>query len=129
MARHATPSMRGFTLIEVLIALAILAIALAASVRAASVATDGALDVRERMLATWIAQDHLAALVAFGNYPNVGSRTGEVEQANLRFRWEELTSSTPNSEFRRVEVRVSAERKPDYVIGKVVGFVRNARAN
>jgi general secretion pathway protein I len=121
--------MRGFTLIEVLIALAILAIALAASVRAASVATDGALDVRERMLATWIAQDHLAALVAFGNYPNVGSRTGEVEQANLRFRWEELTSSTPNSEFRRVEVRVSAERKPDYVIGKVVGFVRNARAN
>lgn len=121
-ARH----VRGFTLIEVLVALAIFAVALAASVRAASISTDGALEVRERMLATWVAQNHLAELAAVSAFPEVGGRNGEAEQGGIRFRWDETVSGTPNRSFRRVEVRVSATRKPDYIVARLVGHVRRA---
>ena len=80
-------SQLGFTLIEVLVALTIFAVALAALVRAASISTDGAIDIRERLMATWVAQNHLAELVALGAFPEVGSRTGEATQANVQFRW------------------------------------------
>lgn len=112
---------RGFTLIEVLVALAIFAVALAALVRATSISTDGAIDVRERMLATWVAQNHLAELAAIGAFPEPGTRTGEAEQAAVRFRWEELVSGTPDPAFRRIEVRVSTEQRPTYVVARLVG--------
>ena len=52
----------GFTLIEILVAVAILAVALAATTRAASLATDGTLETRQRLLATWAAQNRVAEL-------------------------------------------------------------------
>lgn len=117
----------GFTLIEVLVALAIFAVALAASVRAASISTDGALEVRERLLATWVAQNHLAELAAVGAFPEVGGRSGEAEQGGIRFKWEEVVSGTPNQSFRRVEVKVSSIRKPDYIVSRLVGHVRRTQ--
>lgn len=121
-ASHQT-SQRAFTLIEVLVALTIFAVALAALVRAASISTDGAIDIRERMLATWVAQNHLAELVAVGAFPEAGNRTGEAEQANIRFRWEELVSATPDRAFRRVEMRISTERRPNYIVARLIGHV------
>ncbi len=123
--RHAAhkPGQIGFTLIEVLVALTIFAVALAALVRAASMSTDGAVDIRERLLATWVAQNHLAELAAVGAFPELGSRTGEAEQANVRFRWEELVSGTPDRAFRRVEMRVSTEQRPGYVVARLIGHV------
>lgn len=108
-------------------ALAIFAVALAASVRASSISTDGALEVRERMLATWVAQNHLAELAALGAFPEVGARGGEAEQGGIRFKWEETISGTPNQNFRRVEVRVSATRKPDYIVARLIGHVRRSQ--
>jgi general secretion pathway protein I len=59
----------GFTLIEILVAVAILAVALAATTRAASIATDGAMETRERLLATWAAENRLAELRARKVFP------------------------------------------------------------
>lgn len=104
-------------------ALTIFAVALAALVRAASISTDGAIDVRERMLATWVAQNHLAELAALGAFPEPGSRSGEAIQANVQFRWDELVSGTPDRSFRRVEMRISTERRPGYVVARLIGHV------
>ncbi len=125
--RNGRTRFSGFTLIEVLVALAIFAVALAASVRAASISTDGALEVRERMLATWVAQNHLAELSAVGAFPEVGGRGGEAEQGGIRFKWEETVSGTPNQSFRRVEIRVSTSRKPDYIVARLVGHARRTQ--
>lgn len=125
--RRSKLAARGFTLIEVLVALAIFAVALAASVRASSISTDGALEVRERMLATWVAQNHLAELAALGAFPEVGGRGGEAEQGGIRFKWEETISGTPNQNLRRVEVRVSTTRKPDYIVARLIGHVRRSQ--
>ena len=97
---------RGFTLVEVLVALTILAIALAAAARAANVATDSAQDTRMRTLATWIAQNRVAELTATKSFPAAGTVNGRSSMAAMEFEWRQVTSETPNAAFRKVEIKV-----------------------
>ncbi len=105
VARLSTP-ISGFTLIEVLIALAILAIALTAAVRAASVATDSANETKLRTLATWIAQNRIALVSTSAVFPPVGESNGRETMANIEFAWKQKISNTPNTAFRKIEVQV-----------------------
>jgi general secretion pathway protein I len=112
----------GFTLIEVLVALAILAVALAAVLRSASMAADGTLELKERLLATWIAQNRLAEYSARTLWPDVGTRAGNAEQGGVSFAWRETVTATPNPLFRRVEVQVYGPRTPERTTATLVGF-------
>ena len=97
----------GFTLIEVLVALAILAFALAAAMRAAATATIGAEEARLRSYAAWVAQNRLAEVSARRLFPAPGRETGSGEMASVGFEWQQTTAETPNAAFRRVEVAVN----------------------
>jgi general secretion pathway protein I len=113
---------RGFTLMEVLVALAILTVALAAVVRSASVAADGTLELKERLLATWIAQNRIAEYSARPLWPDVGTRAGNAEQGGLVFAWRETVTPTPNPLFRRIEVQVYGPHTPERASATQVGF-------
>lgn len=118
---------RGFTLLESLVALAILAIALAAALRASSASTTHAEEMRTRLLADWVAQNRLTLHVANADFPNVGMQDGEEMQAGVRLLWHEEVSSTPNPVFRRMEITVSSPDDPKYVLRKLVGFLTRYR--
>ena len=100
----------GFTLVEVLVALAILAIALSAAVRAASIATDSAYDTKLRTLATWIAQNRISELTArvavSKVLPGAGENEGKSSQGGIELSWTQNIAETPNPAFRKVEVKV-----------------------
>jgi general secretion pathway protein I len=101
---------RGFTLLEVLVALAILALALMAALRAGSVAAQNEGEIRARQLADWVALDRLEEYRARRVWLPVGSNTAEAVQGGMRFRLEEKISGTPNAQFRRIDIHVfSAE--------------------
>jgi general secretion pathway protein I len=97
----------GFTLLETLVALAILAIALAAVLRATGAATNHAEDMRIRVLADWVAQNHLALHAARGDWISVGIQNGEETQGGIRLLWQEEIITTPNPAFRRIEISIS----------------------
>ncbi|MFA9438271.1 type II secretion system minor pseudopilin GspI [Uliginosibacterium sp. sgz301328] len=97
---------RGFTLLETLVALAILAVALTAAYRAIGVAAGQAGDVQDRLLAEWIAQDRLAEHRALDDFPEVGAKEGQVTQGGRLFRYREETTAMNNGLFRRMDVRV-----------------------
>lgn len=99
-------SQSAFTLIEVLVALSILAIALAATMRVTAMSTTSAEEVQLRTYATWVAQNHLAELSAQRAFPDPGSQSGETQMAGITFQWQQQSSETPNREFRKVDVRV-----------------------
>lgn len=97
---------RGFTLLEVLVALVIIGVALAASMRGALSVTNATDDLRHTLLATMIAENRLAELrLARGNL-DIGQTTSACEQAGVEFECEQTVRSTPNPFFRRVELRV-----------------------
>jgi general secretion pathway protein I len=115
------PRERGFTLVEVLVALAILGVALTAALRASSAATDSAAEFRQRLLAGWVAENRLAEY-SFGLWPEVGEQEGVAEQAGARFRWAESVTATASPVFRRVDVRVYAAGEPQHALAHLVGY-------
>jgi len=99
---------RGFTMIEVLVALAIIAVALAASLRAVGALATGEADLHRRLLANWSADNELAQLRLTHTWPDIGSRTFDCSQGNLKLICTDRVSATPNPIFRRVEVVVES---------------------
>lgn len=124
-SRQGTIRLGGFTLLEVMVALAILALALSAGLRAGGVAIGNAGEIRQRQLADWVAIDRFHEHRARRDWLPVGSSSGETQQGGIRFRWEERISGTPNAQFRRIEIRVFADDNsdPDYALAKVIGFL------
>jgi general secretion pathway protein I len=98
---------RGFTMIEVLVALAIVAIALAASLRAVGSLAASEADLHNRLLAGWSADNALAQLRLAHAWPDLGEQTFDCSQANLPLICKQTVSATPNPVFRRVEVSVT----------------------
>lgn len=113
----------GFTLIEILVAVAILAIALAATTRAASLATDGSLETRQRLLATWAAENRIAEMRARRLFPEVSSTRLTTEQAGLQLVIDETVSETSNPIIRRVDLAVADSREPGRVLGRLTAYV------
>ncbi|MFT0544868.1 type II secretion system minor pseudopilin GspI [Allopusillimonas ginsengisoli] len=103
---------RGFTLIEVLVALAIVGVALAASVRALGVGVRGVQAMQENSLAQQAAHNFLAEMRLQAVFPAVGRRSLPCPQGPLALRCEQLVQATPNNRFRRVTVRVSLDKGP-----------------
>lgn len=115
----------GFTLVEILVALAIVAVALAAGMRALAQATDTASALKARTLALWVAQNRLAAAQVEAPWPALGSYAGDATQAGAAFVWQARVSTTPNPAFRMVEITVAEPHAPDYVLARLVGFLGN----
>ena len=116
---------RGFTLVEVLVALAIFAVSLMAALRVSNIATDTAFGFRERLLAGWVAENRLAEYSA-GLLPELGEHGGTAEQGGIHFLWRERISATELPRFRRIEVRVVAAGAPDHTVAQSVGYATQA---
>jgi general secretion pathway protein I len=123
MAGEKSVPNKGFTLIEVLVALAILAIALAAAARASGLSVSGSDRLRQHLLASWVAQNRLAEHAARRDWPDIGARSGETEQGGLPLRWEERVGATPNSRFRRIEISVYPVEEPDHEAARLAGYL------
>lgn len=113
----------GFTLVEILVALAVVAVALAAGMRALAQSADGAGTLKARTLAMWVAQNRLAAAALAGALPPAGERSGDAVQANRAFVWREKVGTTPNPAFRRVDIEVAEADRPTYVLARMTGYV------
>jgi general secretion pathway protein I len=113
----------GFTLIEILVAVAILAVALAATTRAAGIAADGALETRSRLLATWAAENRIAELRARRVFPAAATTRFEAEEGGLGLSIEETVSDTPNPTIRRVDLAVADAKDRARVLTRLTGYV------
>lgn len=115
----------GFTLIEVLVALAVIGIAMAAAVRATIGVVDGSIALRRHVAAGWVAQNRLNLYLARNEFPDVGSGEGNESQAGMDFTWRATVSETPNRAFRRVEIQVFPQGRFDHSDAVLVGFIAN----
>jgi general secretion pathway protein I len=114
---------QGFTLLEVLVALAILAIAMAAVSRTAGSSIQHVDALRTRVIAGWVAQNRLALHQARNDWPAPGIQSGEEEQAGLHYPWKEEVIATPNPTMRRIVVSVYAPDDAKHVLRELTGFL------
>jgi general secretion pathway protein I len=114
---------RGFTLIEVMVALAIVSIALLAALRVAGQGSNDARELRTRVLAGWVASNLLAEHAARGDWLPVGGMSGNERQADQEFSWREEVSPTPNPSFRRIDVSVFSPPGSGHVAARLSGLL------
>ena len=113
--------LRGFTLIEVLVALGIVAIALVAGLQATAALTNNAQRQSDMMLAQLCAENELSRLRLSRQMPGVGDAEAPCEQAGQVFTVRLKVSGTPNPSFRRIDAQVFAGTSPLLKISTVMG--------
>ena len=112
---------QGFTLIEVLVALGIVAIALAAGVRSTGALTRNAERQSDLLLAQLCAENALVAVRLSKQMPAVGDNTVNCEQAGRNLGVTLSVRPTPNPNFLRVEAQVSEREARLLTVSTVVG--------
>ena len=118
------PDERGFTLVEVVVALAIVAIGMLAVFKTIGDTTHNVTELRDRSFAAWIADNRITEVRISGEMPSVEQTAGEVEFAGRRWHWTSKVSQTQVQGLRRIDVSVRRDGDPETAsLVNLAGFV------
>lgn len=118
----------GFTLIEMLVALAIVSIALAAISSSYISSIDTTARLKEHTIARWIAENQLVETRLKTPWPSLGTRQGNIHFAGAEWNWQKIIRPSPDRDFRQVEIQIGKKPKAGNSLSpvyKLVGYVRN----
>ena len=121
-------STSGFTLVEALVALAIISIALISALHVAAQSTANVGELRSRLLAGWVAENILAEHRARGDWLAPGITRGRQDEGGLEFAWRQEVVTTPNPAFRRIDIFVSDVSDETHVLAHFTAMLVNPPA-
>ena len=105
---------RGFTLIEVLVALAIVTIGMAAVLEALTSSARATLYLRHKTFAEWVALNQIERVRLSGAFPHIGTSTGHLRFARRQWRWRQKVSNTTVPGVVRIVVRTRPLQAHDH---------------
>jgi len=120
-----TRRLRGFSLIEILVALVLIAVALLAVFRSLGVSTLTSEMAHVRMLGQWSAENRLMEIRLRREWPTLGQDRFDCSQLDVVLSCLQQVYATPNAGFRRIELRVFDSRERQ--VARLVGFATLAR--
>lgn len=120
---HRPRAEHAFTLIEVLVALAVIAIGLLAVVAVAARSGRIQAGLEDRALAGWIAENRLTQLRLSPEWPAIGDSDDDLTFADRKWHWEVTVDGTPDKDLRRVTVKVALAASPHQPYSVLVGFI------
>ena len=128
--RHSRiPAQHGFTLIEVIVALVVIALGMLGVIQAVSQTAGNSGYLRDKTIAHWVAMNHLTELRLQKTAPGIDKTSDEVEMAGRRWKWTTDVTQTPVETIRRIDISVRpADAKEGSSLASVSGFYGTAVA-
>ena len=114
--------LRGFTLLEVMIALLVVTLGLGAVINTTSESGWKSAQLKQRTIASWVAQNQIVLYRAKRSWNNTKTRSGEVEMANVEWVWRMKISTTDDPSLRRLDVDVYL-KGDDAIKTSITGFI------
>jgi general secretion pathway protein I len=112
-------SKKGFTLLEILVALAVLSIGLMAALKSSGMAMRNTTALKERTLAQWVMVNRVAELDLSRGWIELGTTRGTAEMAGRTWYWVISAEKTPDPDIRLAEVSVGLEEKTNALVSMV----------
>ena len=110
MPRCSVKAEAGFTLVEVLAALVVLALTLGGIMNASVFYGRNAVYLQDKTVASWIANNQLTELQLDRSWVPLGRSNGRLELAKRDWVWEREVEKTPDDRLRRVSLRVRLDK-------------------
>ncbi|OFC71644.1 type II secretion system minor pseudopilin GspI [Alteromonas confluentis] len=113
----------GMTLIEVMAALVIFALAGTAVMKSAAEHLSSVSQVEEVTFATWVANNRLNEMKLTGTWPPKNNQRGTMEMADRTWYWQQVVTKTTDDDLRAVEVNVGQDPQYEYFQANVITYV------
>ena len=118
---------KGFTLVEILVALAVIAIAMAALIRASGNHTYSASYLKQKTLAHYVAMNEIARLQITKQWPDVGKKEDSTEMASKEWFWIREISKTADDNTRQVKITVYENDDRDNNLARAIAYLSLAQ--
>ncbi len=118
-------SHKGFTLLEVIVALAIVSVALGTLLSAANNSVRLSSKIQLRIIAQWVAENKASELRLNKNRLSSGVQSNEITMLNRKWLIKTVISSTPDKQVKQINVNVFLANKPKLSISSLISYVAN----
>jgi len=116
-------SQAAFTLIEIMVALAIIALTMGAIIENTTASTKTAAYLRDKTIASWIAQNEITLIRAKRLWSNKSNKQGSVEMAGQEWLWKMSIKKTDDKDMRRITVDVFLADDDSQIMASMTGFM------
>jgi general secretion pathway protein I len=119
----------GFTLIEVLAALVIVALGMLGAIQAVTQVAGNGAYLRDKSFANWIATNRITEVRLAPKAPEVGDSKGELDYGGQRWRWKMNVSKTGEQSMLRIDMDVAPADAPDKAaLASITGYYGTSMA-
>ena len=115
---------KGFTLLEVLVALAVLTIGLGTVIKVAGSQASQLAYLKDKTIALWVANNKVND-VKLNKWPSTGTSSGHEFMASQEWQWKLKVSNTADEELRRLDVEVKRANEQGEPVIRFISFVGN----
>lgn len=113
----------AFTLIEIMVALAIIAITLGAIIENTTASNRNAQYLRDKTIAGWVAMNQISLVRAKREWSNASTKKGSVEMAGRQWSWVLKIQKTDDANVRRLDIDVYPEDDDSQSLASMTGFL------